>query len=348
MHDTGPGRKTDVARGRNLEHDRPTFTGRRRADPAEGSDKALQIYLPIAEMPISVFLILGMGAAVGFVSGLFGIGGGFLMTPLLIFLGIPPAVAVATQSAQIAASSTTGALAALRRGAIDFKLAGVLTAGGFVGTAIGVWTFAAMRRAGQLELFIVISYVSLFTAIGSLMVAESLREFWSARRGVVRPLRRAGEHATFMGWPVRMRFPRSRLYASILPIVGIAFVIGFLGTLLGIGGGFILVPTLLYVFRVPTAVVIGTSQVQVLCTALLGTVLQAAANGAVDIVLALILIVGGVFGAQFGGRAGRAMRADIFRLLLGILVLSVGLRFAVEMVVRPVEPFSIYVPDGRR
>ena len=308
----------------------------------------MQIYLPIAEMPISVLLFLGMGAAVGFVSGLFGIGGGFLMTPLLIFLGIPPAIAVATQSAQIAASSTTGALGALRRNAIDLKLAAVLTTGGFAGTAMGVWAFAAMRRAGQLDLVIVVSYVTLFTAIGSLMLAESLRDIWSARRGIVRPRRRAGEHPAAFGWPLRMRFPRSRLYASLIPIVGLSVSIGFVGTILGIGGGFIMVPALLYLFRVPTAVVIGTSQIQVASTALMAVVLQAAVNGAVDIVLAIILIIGGVFGAQFGARAGRALRADIFRVLLGILVLAVGVRFAIELAVRPTEPFSIYIPDGRR
>lgn len=308
----------------------------------------MQIYLPIAEMPISVLLILGMGAAVGFVSGLFGIGGGFLMTPLLIFLGIPPAIAVATQSAQITASSTTGALSALRRNAVDLKLAGVLTAGGFVGTALGVWVFAAMRRAGQLDLVIVVSYVTLFTLIGSLMLAESLREFFRARRGIARPRRRAGNHPAAFGWPLRMRFPRSQLYASVMPILALSFSVGFVGTLLGIGGGFIVVPALLYLFRIPTGVVIGTSQVQVLSTALLAVVLQSAVNGAVDLVLAILLIIGGVFGAQFGARAGRALRADLFRILLGILVLAVGMRFAIEIAVKPAEPFSIYLPDGRR
>ncbi|WP_375461643.1 sulfite exporter TauE/SafE family protein [uncultured Enterovirga sp.] len=308
----------------------------------------MQIYLPIAEMPISILLILGMGAAVGFVSGLFGIGGGFLMTPLLIFLGIPPAIAVATQSAQITASSTTGALAALRRNAVDLKLAAVLTAGGFVGTALGVWVFAAMRRAGQLDLVIVLSYVTLFTLIGSLMLAESLREFFRVRRGTARPRRRGGTHPAAFGWPLRMRFPRSQLYASVLPILGLSFSVGFVGTLLGIGGGFIVVPALLYLFRIPTGVVIGTSQVQVLSTALLAVVLQSAVNGAVDIVLAILLIIGGVFGAQFGARAGRALRADLFRILLGILVLAVGIRFAIDIVVKPAEPFSIYLPDGRK
>ncbi len=308
----------------------------------------MQIYLPIAEMPVSVMLVLGLGAAVGFVSGLFGIGGGFLMTPLLIFLGIPPATAVATQSAQIAASAMTSSLAAVRRRGIDMKLGAVLTAGGLVGTLLGVWLFAAARRAGQLDLIIVVSYVTLFTVVGSLMLAESLRDFWSARRGIVRLRRRAGAHPAFLGWPLRMRFPRSRLYASVIPIFGLSLCVGLVGALLGIGGGFIMVPALLYVFRVPTAVVIGTSQIQILAAALLAVILQSVLNGAVDVVLALILIVGGVFGAQFGTRAGRALRADVFRFLLAVLVLGVGLRFAIELVLRPSEPFSLSLPDSRR
>jgi uncharacterized protein len=307
----------------------------------------VQIYLPIAEMPVSVLLILGMGAAVGFISGLFGIGGGFLMTPLLIFVGIPPAVAVATQTAQIAASSTTGALAAMRRDALDLKLGTVLTLGGFIGTALGVWFFSAMRRAGQLDLVIVVSYVTLFTVIGSLMLAESVRAFWSARRGTARPARRAGEHAAYLGWPLRMRFHRSRLYASAIPILAVATFVGFAGALLGIGGGFIIVPALLYLFRVPTAVVIGTSQLQILWTAIAALILHAVANQAVDFVLAIMLVLGGVFGSQFGARAGRNLRADLFRFLLALLVLGVGLRFAIELVIEPAEPFSIAVSESR-
>ncbi len=307
----------------------------------------MQLYLPIAEMPVSVLLILGMGAAVGFISGLFGIGGGFLMTPLLIFLGIPPAVAVATQTAQIVASSTTSAIGAWRRNALDLKLGGVLIAGGFVGSGLGVWFFAAARRAGQLDLVIVVSYVTLFTVVGSLMLKESIREFWSSRRGAARPRRRGGEHAAYLGWPLRMRFPRSKLYASVIPILGLALFVGFAGALLGIGGGFIMVPALLYLFRVPTAIVVGTSQFQIVCTTLVALVLHAVANQAVDVVLAILLILGGVFGAQFGARAGRNLRAELFRFLLALLLLAVGVRFAVELVVRPAEPFSISVQETR-
>jgi uncharacterized membrane protein YfcA len=308
----------------------------------------VQIYLPIAEMPVSVLLILGLGAAVGFISGLFGIGGGFLMTPLLIFLGIPPAVAVATQTAQIVASSTTSALGALRRNALDMKLGGMLVSGGLVGSALGVWFFAASRRAGQLDLVIVVSYVTLFTVVGSLMLKESVREFWTKRRGgPARPRRRPGDHAGYLGWPLRMRFYRSNLYVSVIPVLGLALFVGFAGALLGIGGGFIMVPALLYVFRVPTAVVIGTSQFQILCTTIVALILHAVANQAVDVVLAILLILGGVFGAQFGARAGRNLRAELFRFLLAILLLGVGLRFAIELVLRPVEPFSVTVQETR-
>ncbi len=307
----------------------------------------MQIYLPIAEMSVSMLLILGMGAAVGFISGLFGIGGGFLMTPLLIFLGIPPAVAVATQSAQIVASSTTSALTAWRRRALDTKLAGVLLAGGLTGTALGVWFFAAARRAGQLELVIVISYVTLFTVIGSLMLKESVKEFWSTRRGAVRARRQGGQHPAYMGLPLRVRFYRSKIYVSAIPLLGLSLAIGFAGAVLGIGGGFILVPALLYLFRVPTAVVVGTSQFQILWTTFAALILHAIANQAVDAVLALLLILGGVFGAQFGARAGRNLRADVFRLLLALLILAVGVRFAVELVVRPTEPFSLVISEMR-
>ncbi len=299
-------------------------------------------------MPVSVLLILGMGAAVGFISGIFGIGGGFLMTPLLIFLGIPPAVAVATQSAQIVASSTTSVLGALRRNALDHKLGAILVAGGLVGSALGVWSFAAARRAGQLDLVIVVSYVTLFTVVGSLMLKESIREFWHRRKGgTVRLRRKAGEHAPYLGLPLRMRFYRSKLYISVIPVIGLSLFIGFAGALLGIGGGFIVVPALLYIFRVPTNVVVGTSQFQIVCTTLVALILHAVTNQAVDMVLAILLIVGGVFGAQFGARMGRHLRAELFRFLLAILLLAVGLRFGLELVLQPEEPFSISVQEVR-
>jgi uncharacterized membrane protein YfcA len=305
-------------------------------------------YLPIAEMPVNVLVVLALSAAVGFISGLFGIGGGFLMTPLLILLGIPPAVAVATQTAQIVASSTTSLLAALRRQAVDLKLGSVLTAGGFVGSVLGVWLFAAARRAGQLDLMIVVSYVLLFTVVGSLMLRESIKDIWSKRRGrPPRPVRRAGDHAPYLRWPLRARFPRSKLYVSIVPIVGFALFVGFVGALLGIGGGFLLVPALLYIFRVPAAVTVGTSQFQILCTTLVALLLHAVSNQAVDIALGILLIIGGVFGAQIGARIGRSLHPEFFRFLLALLLLGVAFRSALELLVSPEEPFSITVQETR-
>lgn len=305
------------------------------------------VYLPIAEMPVSLLIILGMGAGIGFLSGLFGIGGGFLMTPLLIFMGLPPSVAVASQSAQISASSTTSSLAAWRRGAIDFRLFNILVCGGIVGTALGVWFFSSMRRLGQLDLVIVLSYVTLFLIVGSLMLRESIRELLLARKGQAMPHRKSTPRPFYHFWPFRMRFKSSRLYVSTIPIVLLALFVGFAGAVLGIGGGFILVPALLYLFRVPTQVVVGTSQILILCTTLVALMLHAFATQAIDIVLALLLICGGVFGAQFGARAGRYLRADVFRLLLALLVLAVGLRFAVELVVAPSEPFSLNAMEIR-
>src|SRR5712672_1337994 len=217
----------------------------------------VQLYLPIADLPVNVVLILAMGAAVGFVSGMFGIGGGFLMTPLLIFVGIAPAVAVASVASHIAASSFSGAISYWRRRAIDPALALVLLTGGTVGTALGVWTFTQLRALGQLDLLIALSYVILLSAVGGLMFWEGLRALMRARRGVVVPMRRSGSHGWIHGLPLKMRFKRSKIYLSVIPIVVVGLVIGFIGAVMGIGGGFILIPIMIYLLRVPTSTVIG-------------------------------------------------------------------------------------------
>jgi uncharacterized membrane protein YfcA len=301
----------------------------------------VQIYLPIAELPVSIFLILGLGAAVGFISGLFGVGGGFLMTPLLIFIGIPPAVVVATGTAQIAASSLTGSIAYWRRKALDFKLGTVLLAGGFVGTIFGVLFFNSMRRLGQLELIIVLSYITLLGSVGGLMLVESVRALLSERRGVPPVLRRASQHPWYVFLPLRMRFHRSKLYISVLPLLLLSSTIGFIGAVLGIGGGFLMVPALIYLFRVPTAVVIGTSLFQILFTMVAAVILHAVTNQSVDVILAIILVIGGVFGAQFGARASQNIKGQQFRLLLALIILAVGVRFASEIAIHPEEPFSL-------
>lgn len=303
----------------------------------------MQIYLPIAEMPINVLLILGMSAAVGFISGMFGIGGGFLMTPLLIFIGVPTAIAIATSSAQIAASSMTGSLSYWRRRQLDPKLGLVLISGGLVGTMLGVLTFNAIRRAGQLDAVVTLSYLILFTFIGAMMLIESLRSSAKARKGKPSVRRESNASPAWAGWPLKMRFERSQIEMSAIPFMICAAIVGFLGAVLGIGGGFIMVPALLYLFRIPTATVIGTSLFQILVTMTGATVLHAASSGTVDIVLAILLIAGGVFGAQFGARAARNVRGESFRLLLALLLLSVGIRFAMDAVLPPREPFSITV-----
>jgi hypothetical protein len=301
----------------------------------------VQIYLPIAELPVNVLLILFMGLAVGFISGMFGIGGGFLMTPLLIFLGISPAVAVASVTAHIAASSMSGAISYWRRRAIDLALAFMLLAGGIVGTAFGVWLFTLLRAIGQLDITIGLSYVLLLGIVGALMVIESVRAILRARQGKPVELRRPGSHTWIHGLPFKLRFKRSRIYVSAIPVWAIGFVIGFVGAVMGIGGGFLLVPMLVYVLRVPTATVIGTSTVLTLVTMISATVLHAATNHQVDAVLALMLMVGGSIGAQFGAQAGQKMRAEWLRLLLGALILAVGIRFAVVMVVPPDDLYAV-------
>jgi uncharacterized membrane protein YfcA len=306
----------------------------------------VQIYLPIADLPVNIFLILGMGLAVGFISGMFGIGGGFLMTPLLIFIGIGPAVAVASVASHIAASSCSGAISYWRRNAIDVQLAMVLLAGGIMGTALGVWLFTQLRAVDQLDLLIGLSYVTLLTIVGGLMVSESLRAILRARGNNPIPLRRSGSHVWFHGLPFKLRFKRSKIYVSVIPVWAIGLIIGFVGAIIGIGGGFLLVPMLIYFLRVPTATVIGTSMVLTLVTMASATLMHAATNHLVDAVLAMILMVGGVIGAQFGARAGQKLSAERLRLMLGLLVFFVGMRFAVDLIVTPDDLYSIRILEG--
>jgi uncharacterized membrane protein YfcA len=301
----------------------------------------VQIYLPIAELPVSIFLVLGMGLAVGFISGMFGIGGGFLMTPLLIFIGVPPAVSVASVTSHIAASSFSGAISYWRKRAIDIALALMLLGGGFVGTAVGVWLFTKLRTLDQLDLVIGLAYVTLLSVVGSLMVYEAARAILRERHGMPPTLRRPGSHAWFHGLPFKVRFKRSKIYVSAIPVWAIGFVIGFVGAIMGIGGGFLLVPMLIYLLRVPTATVIGTSMVLTLVTMASATVMHAATNHQVDAVLSLILMIGGVIGATFGARTGQRMRGERLRMLLGLLVLAVGLRFAYSLIIEPEDLFSI-------
>ncbi len=301
----------------------------------------MQIYLQIADIPVDIFVVLTMGLAVGFISGMFGIGGGFLMTPLLIFIGISPAVAVASVASHIAASSCSGAISYWRRGALDIPLAMMLLAGGILGTAVGVWLFTLLRALDQLDLAIGLSYVLLLSVVGIMMIVESIHVIIRERQGKPVVLRRGGSHTWLHGLPLKMRFKRSKIYVSAIPVWLIGFIIGFIGAIMGIGGGFLLVPMLIYFLRVPSATVIGTSMVLTLITMAGATVMHAVTNHLVDALLAFILMVGGVIGAQFGARAGQSIASERLRLLLGGLVFLVGLRFAYQLVVRPDDLFSI-------
>lgn len=301
----------------------------------------MHIYLPIAEMSVNIFVFLGMGAAVGFLSGLFGVGGGFLMTPLLIFTGVPSAVAVSTGAAQIVASSVSGALAQFKRNNVDLKLGVVLMAGGVAGAIIGVQMVKILRQMGQFDLFVSISYVLFLGVIGTLMLIESLNTIYKTKSGQTATVNRTGQHSWVHGLPFKMRFPRSKLYTSALPPMAIGAFVGFLVSIMGVGGGFIMVPAMIYLLRVPTSVVVGTSLFQIVFVTATTTILQSATNQTVDIVLALLLMIGGVIGAQFGAAAGAKLKGEQLRFLLAALVLLVCIRFAYDLVVEPKDLFSL-------
>jgi len=300
----------------------------------------VQIYLPIAELSLNLFFLIGIGGAVGFLSGLFGIGGGFLLTPLLIFSGIPAPVAVASVTGQVAAASTSGALSYFKRGGIDFHLALYLVLSGIIGAFGGVAAFSALRNAGHLDLVISLGYLLFLGLVGLAMLIEAARSLLRDLKGVKTPLKLPGQHNWVHGLPLRIRFKRSKLYVSVLPVLFIGSSIGFLGALLGIGGGFILVPALIYILRVPGNVVIGTSLVQVIAIMSASTILHSLDSQSVDILLAFCLMVGGVVGAQFGASAGKYLRGDQLRALLALIVLAVAIRFAITLLIEPNDLFS--------
>ncbi|MES2914082.1 MAG: sulfite exporter TauE/SafE family protein [Pseudomonadota bacterium] len=301
----------------------------------------MQLYLPIAEVSVNAFLILGLGGIVGFLSGMFGVGGGFLITPLLFFIGVPPAVAVATGANQVVASSISGVLAQLRRKGVDFQMGGVLLAGGVVGSAIGVWVFGIMTRLGQIDLFVQLSYVIFLGLIGTMMFQESLRSLLRSRRPGGAPIRRAHVHSWAHGLPFKFKFRASGLYISVIPPALIGAAVGFLSAIMGVGGGFILVPAMIYLLGMPTKVVIGTSLFQIIFVTSFTTVMHAVNSQTVDMLLALLLILGGVIGAQIGARVGVRLKAEQLRILLSLLVLTVSIRIAVDLLVTPSELYSV-------
>jgi len=302
----------------------------------------MDIYLPVAEMSVNLFLLLGLGGAVGFLSGVFGVGGGFLMTPLLIFIGIPPPVAVGTEASQILASSFSGVLAHMRRKTVDFKMGTVLVAGGFIGSGLGIVIFRWLRSVGQIDLVISIAYVLFLGIVGFLMFWESLGSLLRTRRpGSSARRRKLHQHHWLHGLPFKMRFQTSRLYISaIVPVMVGAFV-GILAAIMGVGGGFIMVPAMIYLIGMPTSVVVGTSLFQICFVTALTTFLHATTNMTVDIILGLLLIAGGVVGAQFGSRVGAYLRGEQLRILLAIIVLIVCGKLLFDLVVEPDDLYSI-------
>jgi len=292
---------------------------------------------------MNLFFLIGIGGAVGFLSGLFGVGGGFLLTPLLIFAGVPSPVAIASVTGQVAASSTSGALSYYRRNAIDLHLALYLILASTIGSMIGVTIFSVLRAAGQLDLFIAVAYLLLLGFLGTLMMTEAVRSIMRRRSGVVMRDKLPSQHSWMHGLPMRIRFKKSKLYISVLPVLAIGLFIGIVGALLGIGGGFILVPALVYLLRVPANVVVGTSLLQVVAMMCVTTILQALTSQSVDILLAFCLMVGGTVGAQFGASAGKYLRGDQLRALLALLILGVAIRFGLTLVLKPSDVFSMAI-----
>ncbi len=307
----------------------------------------MTFYLPVAEMSANVLVFLAMGGAVGFLSGMFGVGGGFLMTPLLIFSGIPPAVAVGTESAQIAASSVSGAFTQWRRKNVDLLMGLVLLVGGITGSIFGVRLVGDLRRLGVFDFFVSICYVTFLGVIGTLMLIESINTMRKARAGGGSvSARRSGQHSWIHGLPLKLRFQRSKLYISAIPPLMIGLFVGLLAAIMGVGGGFIMIPAMIYLLRMPTSVVVGTSLFQIVFLTAATTVLHASQNQTVDVVLAVLLMVGGVIGAQFGTVAGERLKAEQLRFLLAALVLMVGLRFAWQLVAPPADLYSLSAAVG--
>jgi len=300
----------------------------------------MYIYLPIAEVSVNLLILFGMGGAVGILSGMFGVGGGFLMTPILIFYGIPPIVAVATEANQIVASSISGVVAHWRRRAVDFKMGTILLIGGIIGSFLGIILFALLKNVGQIDLIISLAYVVLLGSIGSLIFIEGIRSIINRRDDSKKKVRKRKDRTWAHSLPFRVRFKKSGLYISVIPPIIIGIFVGILATIMGVGGGFIMVPAMIYLLRMPTNIVIGTSLYQIIFVTSLVTILHSYQNQTVDIMLAMILMSGGVLGAQIGAFLGHKLKAEQLRFLLGVVILAVCARMLIELVV---EPQDIYV-----
>jgi uncharacterized protein len=299
----------------------------------------MEIYLPIAGVSIDVFVLLALGTVVGVISGVFGVGGGFFLTPFLIFIGIPHTVAVASSANQLVGASVSGTLAHWRRGNLDLHMAAILLVGGLAGSAFGVWLFGVLRSIGQIDLAISLSYAAMLSLLGVLMLIESVRAMLRVRSGVRR--RKLHQHNWLHGLPFKVRFRRSKLYISALLPLALGFIVGVLSGVMGLGGGFVMVPAMIYLLGMPTVVVPGTSLFQIIFVAAAVTVLQAIENGTVDVLLALVLLVGAVIGAQFGSRVSARLRGEHLRALLAVIVLAVAAKLCVDLASSPASIYSL-------
>ncbi|WP_299639495.1 sulfite exporter TauE/SafE family protein [uncultured Ruegeria sp.] len=306
----------------------------------------MHVYLPIAEVSVSPFLLLGIGGAVGILSGMFGVGGGFLITPLLFIIGIPPAVAVATSANQVVASSISGLLAHLRRKTVDLKMGSVLLAGGLFGAALGMVVFNFLKHLGQVDLAVQLCYVVFLGAIGTLMFIESLAAIRKVSQSGNEPAPKRRQRTWIHALPFKTRFPASGLYISVIPPALVGFGVGVLSAIMGVGGGFIMVPAMIYVLGIPTKVVIGTSLFQIIFVAGFTTMIHASTNYSVDVVLAVFLLLGGVLGAQFGTQIGARLKAEQLRILLALLVMGVAGKIGFDLLLPPGEIFSLAEPGG--
>jgi uncharacterized protein len=300
----------------------------------------MEIYLPIAQVTQDVFVLLGIGLVMGFLSGMFGVGGGFLLTPLLIFIGIPEPVAVASSANQLVGASLSGVVTHWRRGNVDFKMGIVLVSGGIVGSLAGVQLFSVLRRLGQIDLVISLSYVILLSTLGTMMMIESVGALVRANQPDA-PLRRLHQHGWFHRLPLKMRFRRSKLYISALLPLGLGFAIGLLSAVLGIGGGFLVVPAMIYILGMPPSVVPGTSLFQTIFITASATILQAVTNQTVDLLLALVILVGGVVGVQYGARFGARVSGEYLRVMLAGIILAVGAKLLFDLTVPPGNVYSV-------
>ena len=310
-----------------------------------GLSGVMYIYLPIAEISVNAFILLGLGGLVGVLSGMFGVGGGFLMTPLLFFIGIPPAVAVATEANQIVASSFSGVLAHLKRKNVDFKMGGVLLIGGLIGAGLGVFIFNYLKSMGQVDLLVKLCYVIFLGIVGGLMFIESLGALRNANKSNVL-IKKRPKRTWIHVLPFKIRFRVSGLYISAIPPVLVGILVGILAAIMGVGGGFIMVPAMIYLLGMPTRVVVGTSLFQIIFVTAFTTMLHATTNFTVDIVLAVLLLVGGVIGAQFGTMIGSKLKAEQLRILLAAMVLLVCGKLAFDLVIQPSELFSLGKVSG--